>query len=410
MRRKRLSIILLAVLCLSALAHPFRKEDKNTQVPQRIQNIENGLREFNPGVRASNVGIPTPLTLADRMVFYQVPGLSLAVINNNRIEWAKGYGILKAGDPARVTTGSYFEAASTSKLATAVTALHYVQKGALKLDEDVNRYLRSWKIEENEFTKTKKVTLRLLLTHQSGLPATNFPYDDKRGAPTLVQVLKGELPAKNKRAAVEFIPGSRWQYSNLGYVLIQLVLEDVLGKPFDRIVRETLFEPLGMTSSTFTYPLKPGLRAKEAWPHDGQGMAREPLLLPAAMAHGGLLTTPSDLALLTIELISAYQGKSERVLSKDMARQMFHKELDLDPRLMGFPCGEGLGVFLFGEAKDLGFVHPGYNSPGATSWLLGFPELGQGVVIMTNSAKGESLVYELLPAFIFVYGFPMRRQ
>ncbi len=376
-------------------------QQKTKLIDQRICNIENGLVEFTSPMslfQADSVNPGDLKTLAERMEHYNVPGVSIAVINDFALEWAKAYGILKAGSDAFVATCSYFQAASTSKLVTAAIVLHYVEKGLLNLDEDVNNYLKSWNLPENDFIQQQKVTLRLLLTHQAGLPATNFPRQENADDPTLVQVLKGELPAMNKPAIVEYTPGTKWQYSNLGFVVIQQILEDVTGKPFFQVAQETIFEPLGMKNSTFLYPLKQELRAKEAMPHDADGIACEPALPPTALAHGGLITTPSDLAVFTIELMRAYQGLSSRLLSKAMARQMFRKELDLDPRIFGVPISEGLGVMLYGEDENLVFAHPGSNYPGMNCWLIGYPETGRGAIVMTNGEKGEILAMEIIAA------------
>jgi len=119
---------------------------------------------------------------------------------------------------------------------------------------------------------------------------------------------------------------------------------------------------------------------------------------PTAVAHGGLMTTPSDLAIFTIELMRAYQGLSNRLLSKKTARQMFRKELDLDPRMFGVPISEGLGVMLYGEDENLVFAHPGSNYPGMNCWLIGYPETGRGAIVMTNGEKGEILAMEIISA------------
>jgi len=224
-------------------------DEAQARLAERIAKVENGLVEFNPAAVA--VQASKGLTLAERMAFYKVPGVSIAVINDRRIEWVKSYGVLKAGGVAAVAADSLFEAASTSKAIVAVIVLGLVQEGKLDLDQDVNLYLKSWRVAENDLTRERKVTLRLLLTHCAGLPSTNFPYDDKGAPPTLLHVLKGEAPAGNKAAAVELLPGSQWQYSNIGYVVIQQLLEDVLGKPFAAIARERVFAPLAMASSTF---------------------------------------------------------------------------------------------------------------------------------------------------------------
>jgi len=99
----------------------------------------------------------------------------------------------------------------------------------------------------------------------------------------------------------------------------------------------------------------------------------------------------------------------DQILFQQTVRRMFQKELDLDPRMFGFPLEEGLGVFLQGSGKDFSFLHPGGNDPGATSWLVGYPELGKGAVIMTNGAKGDLLSLEILPALAKTYGWPPAR-
>ena len=174
----------------------------------------------------------------------------------------------------------------------------------------------------------------------------------------------------------------------------------------NEIARETVFDPLGMSSSTLVYPLVSALAAREALPHDAEGNTAAPALPPTAVAQGGLLTTPSDLAFLTIELIAAYQGESDRLISQETTRRMCHTEVELDPRLLGVPIGQGLGVFVRGEGKGMSFLHPGDNFPGASSWLIAYPELGQGVVIMTNGAMGNMLAMEIMAALSAEYGWP----
>jgi len=127
---------------------------------------------------------------------------------------------------------------------------------------------------------------------------------------------------------------------------------------------------------------------------------------PAALAQGGMMTTPSDLARFACELLLAYSGAQGRLLTPRTVQAMVRKEKDLDPRIFGFPVAEGLGVFVAGEGRGLSFSHPGSNYPGATSWLLAYPELGQGVVIMTNGAKGDLLTLEIIPALAKAYGWP----
>ena len=362
----------------------------------KIQTIENELLEMSFGYQGLKL-TGEKASLSNRMQYYNVPSISIALVSDYAIEWANGYGITRAGTDTLITSGTIFEAASTTKTITAAIALHYVDHGLLSLDEDINRFLKSWQVPENGFTQQNKVTLRFLLSHQAGFPMTNYGYDEKVGFPTLVQVLQGEFPADNKAAQVEFVPGSDWQYSNVGYDVIQLLLEDQLSKPFAQIVQETILDPLNMKSSTMDYPLTPKMQRREAIPHDDRGVAREPFMHPTALAHGGLMTTPTDLAKFVIELMLAYQGQSSRLLSQQSSQQMFTKILELDPAQTGGLSGSGgLGVLLRGEGVGLSFLHPGINFPGTTCWLEGYPGSGKGSVIMANGNKGLLLTSEIL--------------
>jgi len=244
------------------------------------------------------------------------------------------------------------------------------------------------------------------LTHTAGLPSTNFSHDETVGYPTLINVLNGELPALNKPAFPELVPGSQWQYSNVAYGVIQLLLEDITGKPFHYLAEEVIFKPLGMTNSTFEYPLTVEKKHLEAMPHDADGVSCEPSMHLTALAHGGLTTTPADLAKFTNEIMRSYRGKSEKILSQKMTKQLFAKELDLDPRMLGIPLSEGLGVFLINNNNDLIFIHPGSNLPGLNCWLIGWTNRGTAIIVMTNGAQGELLAMEIISAFIQEYIHP----
>ena len=390
----KLIIMLVVVSCSS------QSDIKN--IADRIEYLENNLIEFTSPVamlKPDSTQLANPKTLAERMNHYNTPGVSIAVINNRDIEWAKGYGSMDKASVGQVTTETIFEAASTSKFVTAVLALNFVQKGLIDLDKDVNEYLISWKVPENEFTQVEKVTLRRLLTHKAGLPTTNFSYDDEIGYPSLINVLNGESPALNAPAIPELVPGSQWQYSNVAYDVLQLIIEDISGKSFQQNADEIIFKPLKMNHSTFTYPLESEIQSFEAMPHDAEGSSLEPSMHLTALAHGGLMTTPSDLAKFTKEVMLSYKGKSEKIISQDMTNKLFTNEFNLDPRMFGMPISEGLGVLLIEDNSDLVFAHPGSNLPGLNCWLIGWLEQGTAIIVMTNGAMGEVLAMEIISAF-----------
>ena len=162
----------------------------------------------------------------------QVNGLSLAIVQDGRIE-ARAYGVTSRGGTP-VTEATLFQAGSISKPVAAMGALRLVEQGTLSLDEDVNTRLKSWKVPENEYTATEKVTLRRLVSHTAGLTVHGFPgYDIKVPMPTTVQVLDGA--GNTAPVRVNVVPGSIWRYSGGGYTVMQLLVSDVTGKPFAQV-------------------------------------------------------------------------------------------------------------------------------------------------------------------------------
>jgi CubicO group peptidase (beta-lactamase class C family) len=372
--------------CLSSAK--FEQSD----AAQRIQRIENGL--LLPVVVKGEARVP--LKLADRMQFYKTPGVSIAFINNGRIEWARGYGLREAGSREPVTTETLFQAGSISKPVTAIAALRLVQAGKLNLDEDVNQKLVSWKVPENEFTKEKKVTLRGLLSHSAGVNVSSFTgYLSGEQVPTLVQVLDGVKPANSPAVRVEAIPGSRFNYSGGGLTIVQQLLVDVEKKPFPDLMREIVFEPLKMKFSTFEQPLPKNLLALAAAGHNGKGEtpAGRWRVFPE-MAAAGMWTTPSDLARLVIEIQRAQAVQSNKFLSAATVNQMLAAQ-----------SGDwGLGFSVEGSGRARRFSHGG-STQEFNSHLTAYNQTGQGVVIMANSLRGNALMNEILRSIAREYGW-----
>jgi CubicO group peptidase (beta-lactamase class C family) len=190
----------------------------------------------------------------------RVPGVSIAVIHNGEIEWARGFGVVQLGG-ASVTVETLFQAGSISKPVSAMAALRLVQEGKLSLDSDVNQALTSWKIPPSATAPGAVVTLRELLTHTAGLTVQGFPgYAAGAPVPTLVQILNGEKPANTAPIRLEATPGSRWKYSGGGYTVMQQLLLDVSRQPFPALVHDTILVPISMTRSTYEQPLLVELR------------------------------------------------------------------------------------------------------------------------------------------------------
>ncbi len=361
-------------------------------VRERVQHVENGLL---PAVVIK--GQTAPMKIADRMAHYKTPGVSVAVINNGKIEWVKAYGVVEAGGAELVTPGTRFQAASISKPVAAMGALALVEQGKLSLDEDVNAKLKSWKVPENDFTKEQKVTLRRLVTHSAGLTVHGFRgYAADESVPTLPQALDGQKPANSAAIRVDILPGSRWRYSGGGYNVMQQLMTDVAGKPFPELMRELALDKIGMKHSAYEQPLTKTGAAQAAVGHRSNGeVVKGKSHTYPEMAAAGLWTTPSDLALFAIELQKSKAGKSNKVLSQAMTNQMLTKQIE----------NWGLGVSLGGEGAAATFSHGGANE-GFRCQLFAYAETGQGAVVMTNSDAGGALASEVLRGIAREYGWP----
>ena len=191
--------------------------------------------------------------IAQRMEYYKIPGLSIAIINDGKIQWAKGYGYTSFDSIQPINQNTLFQAASISKPVAALATLKLVQDKKAYLDNNVNEYLKEWKVEENEFTEKEKVTIRRLLNHSAGLSVHGFRgYAIDEDIPTIMQVLNGEKPANSDSILPNIIPGSKYRYSGGGYTVIQHMATDMSGIPFQKFMKQTVLEKIGMNNSTYS--------------------------------------------------------------------------------------------------------------------------------------------------------------
>ena len=392
-RKKRISLLVFFGICLSIAFIATGCKSSTAPLNEKIKRIENGLLK---GVRIK--GQPyEKMALADRMAEHKVPALSIAVIKDGRIEWAKAYGFRDVEEKSPAATETLFQAASISKPVAAAAALRLVERGLINLDEDVNDKLSGWKIPENQFSAANKVTLRRILSHNAGLTVHGFDgYPSGKPVPTLLQVLNGEKPANSASVLVDIPPGSEWRYSGGGYTVMQQMLIDVLKKPFPVIMKETVLTPARMTLSTYEQPLPPDRLSQSAvgYRPDGMPVEGKRHVYPE-MAAAGLWTTPSDLCRFAIEIMNAFNGRSENFLSRKMAGQMLSVQ----------KAPSGLGLILGGTGESFHFGHSGGNE-GFRCHLVAFPARGIGAAIMTNSDNGGALCDELFRSLYAEYGLP----
>ncbi len=360
---------------------------------KRIKSTERGL------LRAATIKgqKPEKLSLEERMQFYKVPGVSLVVIDKKAIEWSKAYGVADVQTHELVTPDLPFQGGAFSQAVAAAVTLHLVEKGKLDLDRDTAAYLRTWMFPPAAPGSKNKITLRQLLTHSAGLSNQIFEgYYGQEPFPSLPQVLSGEKPAKNAPAWTDFKPGSRARASESGYIVLEQILTDVENKPFSAIAKEIVFDPLGMTNSTFEVLRPLGGPAMTASGHlrDGRIIEGGWHHYPGAAAKG-LWTTPSDFAVFFLELLKAATDTSSKVLAPAAARAM------LSPQKENF----AFGFSVEGAVDDINFNIRG-KTDGYVCYAIFYPVRGQGAVIMTNSDNGMLLVEEILRAISAAYEWP----
>ena len=337
---------------------------------------------------------PQARTLAAEMARLHVPGVSIAVIHDGKLAWAKGYGVTTAGGAA-VTPATLFQAASLSKSVTAVAAMRMVQDGMLSLDQPANGYLAGWKLPPEGGGDA--VTVRQLLSHTAGVNVGGFPgYAPGTPVPTLLQVLDGVPPAVTDPIRVSAQPGSAWRYSGGGYTVLQQLMIDTGKEPFDQLMATRVLQPLGMHHSSFTQPATAAMLAQAAMPHDGAGKPYPagPATYPE-LAAAGLWTTPSDLAAFLIGLQRAAAGTPGQVLTQPSAATL------MTPIRQGY----ALGVGIEGSGAATAFAHGGHNQ-GYQNIMMAYTGRGDGVVVMTNGDNGDELTRALVRAVAKEYRWP----
>ena len=355
----------------------------------KIKRVEHGLL---PAVLIK--GDPA-WSLAERMKFYKVPGLSVAVIENYRVVWARAYGVKDLETKEPVTTETLFQAGSISKSVNAMVVMKKVEEGKISLDENINNKLTTWKLPDNEFTAKKKVTLKNLLSHTAGTTVHGFPgYAVNEKIPTLPDVLDGSGGANTAAVRVDFEPGTKFRYSGGGTTISQLAIMDIEKKPYPDIARETVLAPLNMSNSTYSQPLPDDWRKKAATGYRANGSeVGGKIHIYPEMAAAGLWTTPTDLAKFAIEMQLSIAGRSNKVLKKETAQLMTTAFID----------EAGLGFFVEKHGNAIYFGHGGADE-GFRAELLVNREKGYGIAVMVNSDNGQ-IIREVMRAVAQEYGW-----
>jgi CubicO group peptidase (beta-lactamase class C family) len=388
---------LLLFLVLVVVAFDTRQSSAQKPIDEHIDNVLHGLR---PPVAVKN-RLAVRWTLAERMAALHVPGVSIAIIDGGRLIWAGGYGVRESGLSEPVSTSTLFQAQSISKPVSAMAMLRLVESGRLSLDQDVNTYLKSWKVPDNSFTSQAKVTLRRIVSHSAGITLSGFGgYRLGDPIPTLSQILNGEKPANNEAVRVDAIPGSISRYSGGGFIVMQQLLIDMGSESFPSLMERLVLKPAGMKLSTFEQPLPQSRRKEAASGHDSKGVVMKGKWpIQPEMAAAGLWTTPADLAKFAIEIANAWNGQPSKLLSKTMATEMLTTQKE----------EWGLGLVLKGSGQSFAFGHSGANLGFRAEFEM-YPAVRKGAVIMTNADLGTYLIDEIFQSIAAEYNWPAHLQ
>ena len=341
--------------------------------------------DYNAIIRYLQTRIPW------EMAREQVPGLSIALVNGQELIWASGFGVADKARGVPVTPNTAFRAGAISKLLTAAAALQLVEQQQLALDAPIQQTLREFyvrsRFHDEQADADRAITLRRLLSHQSGLPSEHL-----RGLRNTFAM--GQMPMRMSGVWLSTPPGSQVAYSNLGYALVGAAIERSSGKAFETQLQNSLFKPLKMNQSSFV-----GVGAHVA--HRALGYQDGSASTDAQvrdLAASGLWTSPKDLSRYVQMLFSQGLYNDTRVMDRASIEQMFTQQNI--GNVLDFDCQMGLGWFLSpcGDKPVSPGIRTFQHSGGGDDFaaqVTVLPDQQLAVIIMANDSNAEDMVVAL---------------
>lgn len=336
-------------------------------------------------------------TLEERMRLLRVSGVSVGIVDGGRVAWEGGIGTEAAESDKPATDRTRFYTCSVSKAVTAVGAVRLVAKGVLDLDADVNSYLRGWSVRDAAGDRAK-VTLRQLLSHTAGTNVHGGAgYDPSGEVPSLGQILDGEPPSITPAVRVVAPPGGQYRYSSGGCLIMQKAMTDATGLEFPELMRQEVFDPLGMANSEFTvHP--PEADHARAHVSTLRRSAPETELAWPELAASGLWSTGGDLARLIVGIQSSLV--EDGFLPVSLAAAMTSRQTERHDI--------GLGLYLLGSGASRRFSYTGAHL-GWRAEMVGFLGDGKGAAVLVNNGyTGSELKSELLASIAETLAWPPR--
>lgn len=328
----------------------------------------------------------------------RLPGIVLIVVDAQQVLLAKGYGLANL-EPQRLFDPdvTVLSAASVAKAFTALATLQLYEQGIISLDEDVNTYLRSFKLPDFQ---GKPITVRQLLTHTEGFEAriTADAVPPGEPVPPLKEAAKQNMPRRI------LPPGEQLTYGSYASNLLGVLIEDLSGQPYEQYVEENILKPLGMARTTFRQPLPQALSADLAsacvFDEQQQDFVTLPLIVLRMAPQGGLYTTAADMGRFLQMLLNRGELERVRIARPETIDLMFQPQFTDDPLLPGIT----FGLFEVVHRGQRLLMRDG-DGLGTRSRLVLIPEAGIGLFVSYNSeddevreAVAEKLLEHLFPA------------
>jgi CubicO group peptidase (beta-lactamase class C family) len=384
----KILLLLLAIGYSSNLSFGQSKDVLN-----KIKLVENNLHSPPSFVwKDSTLQV---FNIHERMKLYNIPAVSVAVIEDSKLVWAKAYGIADKSENKPVDNNTLFQAASISKSLNGLAIMKLAENNQLDLNKDIRGYLKTWTLPENEFSKDKTITLKSLLSHTAGLSVSGFwGYSREDKIPDINEILNGRFPANNVPIKLILEPNQKVQYSGGGTVLSRKIIEDNINSNYRKLLDSTVLLPLHMARSTFYAPFETNEKNfASAYNKDGKEIPGKYHVYPE-YSPDGLWTTATDLSRFVIDIQKSLKGENNSLISQKSAIEMTSPIKE----------NSALGVYIRDFGGEKYFYHTGGNE-GYSCVYIGGISNGKGVVILTNSDNGEPLYTEIMASISKVYGW-----
>jgi CubicO group peptidase (beta-lactamase class C family) len=315
----------------------------------------------------------------------EVTGLSIALVDDQKVVWAEGFGFADQGDQIRATPYTVYRAGSISKLFTATAVMQLAEQGKMDIDQPLQSYLPEFSIK-SRFTSADPITPRSLMTHHSGLPPELLKgMWNKKTEP-----FEGEVKELAEYYAA-YPPNFVFSYSNVGISLLGHALGNVAGRDFSSQLQTSLLKPLGMLHSKFSSPPDGSPLGSKAY---RKGVEAQELPLRDVPA-GGLNSCVVDLSRFMQMIFAKGRSGDHQIVKAETLDEMLRPQNTKVPLDLDFRIGLGWMLNPFGGI-DAKLAGPVAHHNGATlyhrSQLIMLPEQKLGVVVLSNSATAGSVV------------------